>query len=101
MSGPMAYLRLAMVSLLTVISGCAGTTESTGEYIDDAALTARIKAAFVGDKHISALSIKVDSDKGRVHLTGVARTSEEMRQAEAVASQVRGVRSVRNDIVLK
>jgi hyperosmotically inducible protein len=102
MSNPMpAFLRIVLASLLMATAGCAGTNESTGEFIDDVTLTARIKAAFVGDKHISALNIKVDSDKGRVHLTGVARTSEEMRQAEAVALQVRGVRSVRNDIVLK
>lgn len=96
-----ALVRIVLATLLLALAGCAGTHESAGEFIDDVALTARIKAAFVGDKMISALNIKVDSDKGRVHLTGMARTSEEMRQAEAVAREVRGVRSVRNDIVLR
>ena len=96
-----AYLRALLASLLLALAGCAGTSESAGEYIDDAALTARVKAAFVADRVVSALNIRVDSDKGHVHLTGVARSSEEVRQAEAVARQVRGVRSVRNDVVMR
>jgi hypothetical protein len=94
-------LRILLASLLIALAGCAGTGESTGEFIDDAALTARVKAAFVADRVVSVINIRVDSDKGHVHLTGVARHSEEMRQAESVARQVRGVRSVRNDIVVR
>jgi hyperosmotically inducible protein len=97
----LAFLRTLLASLLLAIAGCAGTNESPGEFIDDVALTARVKAAFVADRAVSALNIRVDSDKGHVHLTGVARSSEEVRQAEAVARQVRGVRSVRNDIVMR
>jgi hyperosmotically inducible protein len=96
-----ALLRALLTSLVLALAGCAGTNESPGEYIDDVALTARVKAAFVADRVVSALNIRVDSAKGHVHLSGVARNSEEMRQAEAVARQVRGVRSVRNDIVLR
>lgn len=96
-----ARLRIVLASLLLALAGCAGTHETPGEFIDDVALTARIKAAFVGDRIVSPLNIRVDSDKGHVHLTGVARSSEEMRQAESITRQVRGVRSVRNDIVVR
>ena len=93
-------LRILLASLALVLAGCAGN-ETAGEAIDDAALTARVKAAFVADSKVSALNIRVDSDRGEVHLSGVARDSDEMRQAVQVARNVRGVRSVRNDIVVK
>ncbi len=96
-----AGLWILLAWLLLALGGCAGTHESTGEYIDDVALTARVKAAFIGDRVVSSLNIRVESDKGHVHLTGVAKNSEEMRQAETVTRQVRGVRSVRNDIVVR
>lgn len=94
-------LRILLVSMLLALAGCAGTQESPGEFIDDAALTTRVKAAFVADKTVSALNISVESDKGVVTLGGAARNSEEMRQAERVARQVRGVRAVRNNIIVR
>ena len=93
-------LRVLLASIALALAGCA-TNETPGEAIDDAALTARVKAAFVADSKVSALNIRVDSDRGEVHLSGVARDSDEMRQAVQVARNVRGVRSVRNDIVVR
>lgn len=93
-------VRLLFV-LLLFLAGCAGSQESTGEFIDDAALTTRIKAAFVADKVVSALDISVHSEKGVVHLGGVARSAEEVHQAERIAQQTSGVRGVRNNIVVR
>lgn len=97
---PLSLMRALFLSLL-LLAGCAGSNESTGEFIDDAALTTRIKASFVADKVVSALDISVHSDKGIVHLGGVARTSEEVHQAERIARGTPGVRGVRNNIVLR
>jgi hyperosmotically inducible protein len=94
-------LIVLIASFLLALSGCAGTGESPGEFIDDAAVTAKVKAAFVKDPVVSALNISVESDKGIVHLGGVAKTAEEMRQAERLARQVAGVRGVRNNIVVR
>jgi hyperosmotically inducible periplasmic protein len=98
---PRITAKVLLVSLLLAIAGCAGSNESPGEFIDDAALTTRVKAAFVADKTVSALNISVESDKGVVHLGGIAKTAEESRQAERIARQTRGVRGVRNNIVVK
>ncbi len=104
-TGPVRRARFASfaasIAMLFALAGCATPQESPGEFIDDAALTARVKAAFVGDTIVNALNISVESDRGVVHLGGVARNSEELRQAERVARQVRGVRSIRNDIIVK
>jgi hyperosmotically inducible periplasmic protein len=94
-------IRVLLVSLFLALAGGAGSQESAGEFIDDTALTARVKAAFVADKVVSALNISVESDKGVVHLGGVAKTSEEMRQAERIARQTPGVRAVRNNIIVR
>lgn len=95
--------RLAVVLLVATLAACSGspTRESTGEYIDDTAITTKVKAAFVQDKTVSASDIKVETFKGSVQLSGFADSPAEIEQAVRVASQVPGVKSVRNDIRLK
>jgi len=77
------------------------TKESTGEYVSDAAITAKVKAAFVKDKEVSASEVKVETNKGTVQLSGFAKSSNAVERAAQLASNVQGVKSVRNDIRLK
>jgi len=55
-----------MILIASLLVGCAGSSrqESTGEYLDDSVVTARVKSAFVADKAVSALAIKVETLKG-------------------------------------
>jgi hyperosmotically inducible periplasmic protein len=87
----------------TLSSGCAGsaTRESTGEYIDDATTTTKVKAAFVKDPLVKALDVKVDTFKGTVQLSGFVDTAEQKVRAEQIAAGVNGVSSVKNNITLK
>lgn len=91
------------VALLIGLSGCAGskTTDSTGEYIDDASITTKVKAKMIADKQVSALDINVETFKGVVYLSGVADNQQEVDKADAIARGVPGVKSVKNDIHLK
>lgn len=91
----------AMVSL--ALSACAGsaTQKSTGEYLDDAAITTKIKAGFVEDPVVSALSITVETFRGNVQLGGFANSRKEIDRAGQIARGVRGVKAVENDIRLK
>ena len=75
--------------------------ESAGEYIDDTAITAKVKAAFVKDKEVKATEVKVETYKGTVQLSGFASDSKAIERAIQLASNVPGVKSVRNDIRLK
>ncbi|TVO58771.1 BON domain-containing protein [Denitromonas halophila] len=96
--------RLTLVfALVTALAACAGspTRESTGQYIDDSAITTKVKSAFVKDKTVSALNIGVDTFKGEVQLSGFADTRQEIQRAGELARDVPGVRSVKNDIRLK
>lgn len=104
MSVPSLVTLLALgVGGATLSSGCAGTAtrESTGEYIDDAAVTTKVKAALVKDPLVSALDVKVETFKGTVQLSGFVDTAEQKARAEQIAAGVGGVAGVRNNIALK
>lgn len=75
--------------------------ESAGELLDDAVITARVKAAFVQDETVSALRIKVTSNSGTVQLSGFANSLKEADRAAEIAREVPGVKNVSNDILLK
>lgn len=75
--------------------------ESAGEYIDDTAITAKVKAAFVKDKEVKATEVKVETFKGTVQLSGFASSSAAIERATQLANNVPGVKAVRNDIRLK
>jgi osmotically-inducible protein OsmY len=85
------------------IAACGGgpAKESTGEYIDDSTITTKVKAAFVSDKAVDAMDVKVETFKGTVQLSGFADSSAEIERATQIAAKVAGVKAVRNDIRLK
>jgi osmotically-inducible protein OsmY len=85
------------------INGCASTNtrESTGQFVDDSAITTKIKAKLVDDPMVSALRISVETYQGVVQLSGFANSRAEIRQAGEIAKQTDGVRSVKNNIQLK
>jgi hyperosmotically inducible protein len=71
------------------------------QYLSDAAVTAEVKRALIGQKNLDALEIKVSTRKGVVQLSGFAGTSAQISQAIDVARKVRGVREVKNELRLK
>lgn len=77
------------------------TTQSTGEYVDDAAITAKVKTALLGDSGLKSFSISVKTYKNVVQLSGFVNSDEVKARAGDIAAGVSGVRSVRNDLVVK
>jgi osmotically-inducible protein OsmY len=96
-------LAAALVATLGATSGCAVARkqETVGAYVDDAALTTRVKAKFAADPTVSAMSISVETLKGTVQLSGFAKSSEEKAMAEKLARETSGVVAVRNDIAVR
>ena len=95
---------LALAGLLAfTAAGCAVTREQStvGQYVDDATITTQVKARFADDPKVSAMAIKVETLKGAVQLSGFATSSSERANAEAIASNVKGVTRVINDIVVR
>ena len=89
--------------LIVFLASCAATPtrESTGEYIDDATITTKVKAEILNDPMLKVLQIKVETYKGEVLLSGFVDTPQAAARAAEVASKVRGVKSVRNELVVK
>ena len=96
-----AFAALAGMTVLT--TGCAVVRgqETAGAYVDDAAITTAVKARMVEDKTVSAAAINVETLNGTVQLSGFAKSGAEKSQAEAIARNVKNVRAVRNDIVIR
>ena len=88
---------------LAFFAGCAATptTESTGQFVDDATITTRVKAAFVNDEVVKARAVSVETYKGIVQLSGFVNTPVEKARAEEIAAGIKGVRSVKNSIAIK
>jgi hyperosmotically inducible protein len=93
---------LAITALL-VSAGCAVSRgqETVGAYVDDASITTSVKARFVENKTVDASSISVETLNGAVVLSGFAKSAAEKSAAESVAMKVGGVKSVKNDIIVK
>lgn len=92
-----------MIAMSLLMAGCAASPkrESAGEYIDSSATTARVKAHLVDALGTRGFSVVVKTFKDEVQLSGFVDNNEIRRQAAIAASQVQGVKSVRNNIVLK
>jgi osmotically-inducible protein OsmY len=99
----LAALSLTTGATIATSTGCSSTPNqsSFGEVIDDSVITTKIKTAFVEDKAVGALNIAVETFKGTVQLSGFANSEAEVSRAVLLASHVRGVKSVKNDIRLK
>lgn len=93
---------LAAVSIVLVV-GCASSPkqEATGEYIDDAVITTRVKAAIFNEPTLKSMEINVETFKGRVQLSGFVSTQANASTAVNVARGVTGVLNVQDDMRLK
>ena len=75
--------------------------ESAGAYVDDAVITTKVKAAVLEEPSLKSAEINVETSKGRVQLTGFVRSRADIKKAVAIAKGVKGVKSVKNDMILK
>ena len=84
-------------------TGCAITSgqSSTGQYVDDSTITARVKKRFAEDPEVAATRISVETLKGTVQLSGFATSETERQRAAQLARSVPDVREVRNDVIVR
>jgi len=87
---------MGMLVAVTVVAGCAATPEqrSTGEVIDDTAITTKVKANLLADPMVSAFAISVETSRGVVNLTGIVNSTAERDRAIQIAQDVGGVKRV-------
>jgi len=90
-------------ALLAPVTGNAEDRDkdrsSPKAWVKDSVITAKIKAEYAKDKQVSVRRIRVDTDdKGKVQLSGTARSKLEKRKAAEIARNIEGVVSVDNRI---
>ncbi|KTC89668.1 BON domain-containing protein [Fluoribacter dumoffii] len=97
-------LKMLFVGLLSIIIiACVASpgTESTGEFLDSSTTTAKVKATLVNQLGRTGLAVQVKTFKDEVQLSGFVATPGLKQRAGIIAANVDGVRTVRNDIIVR
>ena len=87
------------LAVLFFLNGCqAMTGETAGQNLDDGVLTTSVKSSLASDKLVTLTRVGVETDNGIVHLTGEVETAEQKARIGSIASQVKGVKRVVNNL---
>ena len=94
---------LILIMFVTALVACASTSkhESTGEYVDDSVITTKIKSQLAADDFLKSFQIDVETYKGVVQLSGFVNAQKAVDKAGKIARSVKGVKSVKNDLIVK
>jgi osmotically-inducible protein OsmY len=92
-----------VIALMLSALGCGSTPQqsSTGQYIDDTAITTKVKTGLFNEPTLKSGQISVETYKSVVQLTGFVDSAASMDKAVAIARSVQGVSSVKNDMRLR
>ena len=75
--------------------------ETAGEYVDDATITTKVKAAMFDDPALKVMQISVETMQNVVQLSGFVDSEQTKVRAGERARSVAGVREVKNDLVVR
>ena len=94
---------IVLLMLVATFAACASTRthESTGEYVDDSTITTKVKALLAEDDFLKSFQIGVETYKGTVQLSGFVNSEDAVRKAGEITRSVKGVVSVKNNLIVK
>jgi osmotically-inducible protein OsmY len=95
------YLLVLMLMATFVACASTSTHESTGEYVDDSVITTKVKSLIAADDFLKSFQISVETYKGIVQLSGFVNSQNLVDKAGQIARSVKGVRSVKNNLIVK
>jgi osmotically-inducible protein OsmY len=95
------YCVLLTVVVTFVACASAAKHESTGEYIDDSVITTKVKSLLASDDFLKSFQISVETYKGIVQLSGFVNSQNAVNKAVQIAQSVKGVTSVKNNLIVK
>jgi osmotically-inducible protein OsmY len=92
-----------LVMLIATLVACASTSkqEGTGEYVDDSVITTKVKSQLAADDFLKSFQISVETYKGIVQLSGFVNSQQAVDKAGEIARSVKGVKSVKNNLIVK
>jgi hyperosmotically inducible protein len=93
----------AAFGCIALLAACAPVEgrETTGQYVDDATISTKVRSQLIEDQALRAFDIHVETMQDVVQLSGFVDSAQQKSQAERIARGINGVRNVRNDIVVR
>jgi osmotically-inducible protein OsmY len=85
---------------MTVAAAPAAPSQTVGEKIDDASITAEVKTSLLTHRSTSALKTTVATTDGVVTVGGVAKNEAEKSLVTKLATDINGVTSVVNNMTI-
>lgn len=91
-----------ILAVLFFMTGCQAMTGATlGENIDDGNITTSVKTQLASDRLVTLTRVGVETNNGIVYLTGEVETAEQRSHIGSLASQVKGVKQVVNNLQVR
>ena len=98
---PIVFSLMLVSPIVCVGTSVSMAAQSVGKYIDDATVTASVKAKLTAEKAANFTKISVETSNNVVSLTGQVDSKEQKERAEKIAKQVNGVKRVDNKLEIK
>jgi osmotically-inducible protein OsmY len=94
---------LMLLMLISTLAACAATRtqSSAGEYVDDSVITTKVKSLLAEDDFLKSFEISVESFKGTVQLSGFVNSQRAVDKAGEITTSVKGVKSIKNNLIVK
>ena len=99
-----SFIRYFVILMLfATLVACASTPkqESAGEYVDDSVITTKVKSLIAADDFLKSFQIGVETYKGIVQLSGFVNSQQAVNKAAEITRSVGGVKSVKNNLIVK
>jgi len=92
-----------ILMLIASFVACASTSkqEGAGEYVDDSVITTKVKSLLAADDFLKSFQIGVETFKGTVQLSGFVNSQKAVDKAVEITRSVKGVGSVKNNLIVK
>ena len=94
---------LVLFMLIAAFAACASTRthESAGEYVDDSVITTKVKSLLAADDFLKSFQISVETYQGTVQLSGFVNSQKAVDTAGEIVRSVKGVKSLKNNLIVK
>jgi osmotically-inducible protein OsmY len=94
---------LVLLMLIATLAACASTRthESAGQYVDDSVITTKVKSLLAADDFLKSFQISVETYQGTVQLSGFVNAQQAVDKASEIVNSVQGVKSVKNNLIVK
>lgn len=94
---------MLILTLIIAFTACESTStrQSTGEYVDDTVITTKVKSLLAADDFLKSFKISVETYGGTVQLSGFVNSQDAVNKAVSITRSVQGVKSVKNDLIVK